>query len=136
MVRIPDVAELMLFDGCTRGELARIRSLVTAVLLPAGETVIESGDRPRQFAIIADGEVVVEDAGGDELAVLGPGTIVGELSLLRREPAGASVRTLTPVILYVGNRWEFQTMLEIAPSVDHQVLHLALDRLRPTRRAS
>ena len=127
---IPDVADLALFAGCTRRQLARIRSLVTAVLLPAGQTVIECGARPREFAVIADGEVAVEDPRGVELAVLGPGTIVGELGLLRRVPAGATVRTLTPVVLYVGNRWEFETMLRIAPNVDRQVLHLALARVR------
>jgi CRP-like cAMP-binding protein len=136
LVLIPDVADLALFAGCDRHELARIRSLTTAILLPAGATIIECGAAPRQFAVIADGEVVVEDAGGAEVAVLGPGSIVGELSLLCDVPAGATVRTLTPVVIYVGNRVEFHAMLDAAPPLDRRVTHLALDRLRPTRAAS
>jgi CRP-like cAMP-binding protein len=130
LVAIPDVAELALFAGCRRAELERIRSLLTAVLLPADHTIIERGAAPRQFAVIADGEVAVEDERGLEVAVLGPGSIVGELGLLRDMPAGATVRTLTPVVVYVGNRGEFLAMLEVSPSVDHEVLHLALARLR------
>src|SRR5829696_35053 len=125
LVLIPDVGDLALFAGCDRHELARIRSLTTAILLPAGATLIERGDAPRQFAVIADGEVVVEDERGRELAVLGPGTIVGELALLHDVPAGATVRTLTPVVVYVGNRWEFMAMLDAVPQLDRRVVHLA-----------
>ena len=62
--------------------------------------------------------------------MLGPGTIVGELGLLRDTPTEATVRTLTPVVVYVGNRWEFLAMLDVAPQLDRRVTHLALDRLR------
>jgi len=34
------------------------------------------------------------------------------------------------VVVYVGNRGEFLAMLEVSPAVDHEVLHLALARLR------
>jgi CRP-like cAMP-binding protein len=130
LVLIPDVGDLALFAGCARSELARIRSLLTAILLPAGEPLIELGAAPRQFAVIADGEVAVVDRRGVEVAVLGPGSIVGELGLLRDVPAGATVRTLTPVVVYVGNRVEFAAMLDAAPVLDRRIARLALDRLR------
>lgn len=136
LVLIPDVGDLSLFADCDRHELARIRSLVTAIMLPAGAVLIECGDAPRQFAVIADGEVTVEDGQGAELAVLGPGSIVGELALLRDVPAGAHVRALTPLVIYVGNRREFGAMLDTAPRLDARVVHLALDRLRPARAVS
>jgi len=136
LVVIPDVCELALFAGCGRQQLARIRSLVTGITLPAGALLIEIGDAPRQFAVIADGEVAVQDEQGAEVAVLGPGSIVGELGLLRDVPAAATVRTLTPAVVYVGNRAEFATMLDVAPHVDRRIAHLALDRLRTARAAS
>jgi CRP-like cAMP-binding protein len=127
---IPDVADLPLFARCNRYELARIRSLLTAILLPAGAVLIERGASPREFAVIADGEVSVVDADGVEVAVLGPGTIVGELGLLRDTAADSTVTALTPVVVYVGNRQEFMAMLETSPVIDHRVLHIAIDRLR------
>jgi CRP-like cAMP-binding protein len=136
LVLIPDVAHLALFAGCDRHELERIRSLVTAIRLPADHVVIERGAAPRQFAVIADGEVAVVDGRGVEVAVLGPGSIVGELGLLCDVPAGATVRTLTPVVVYVGNRWEFQAMLEASPRLDRRVAHLALARLHAARAVS
>jgi CRP-like cAMP-binding protein len=136
LVLIPDVRDLALFAGCDRQQLTRIRSLLTAIMLPAGELLIEHGAAPRQFAVVADGEVAVSDPRGDELAVLGPGSIVGELGLLRDVPAGATVRTLSPVVVYVGNRAEFAAMLDAAPDLDRRIAHLALDRLRTARAVS
>ena len=55
--------------------------------------------------------------------------MVGELGLLRDEPIGATVTTLTPVIAYVGNRREFFSLLDVAPEVQLRVLSTALQRL-------
>ena len=84
----------------------------------------------REFAVIADGEVAVTDAAGHEVAVLGPGEIVGELGLLRNDTTGAAVTTLTPVVAYVGNPREFASLLGVAPAIDHRVTRTALSRLR------
>jgi len=127
---IPAVSELSIFAGCGRSQLAQIESLLTALLLPAGAELIRAGVLAREFAVIADGEVVVRDASGHEVAVLGPGEIVGELGLLRHDPTGASVTTLTPVIAYVGNPREFASLLGVAPVIDHRVTRTALSRLR------
>jgi CRP-like cAMP-binding protein len=127
---IPDVADLDLFARCSRLELARVRSLVTAVLVPAGKVLIECGAPAREFIVIADGEVSVTDERDVELAVLGPGSIVGELGLLRDTCAGATVTTLTPVVAYVGNRREFKALLETSPLIDRRILHTAIERLR------
>ncbi len=128
LVTIPDVARLALFAGCSRVSLRRVRSLLTPILLPAGEVVIDLGAPPREFAVIADGEVSVADVTGREVAVLGAGAIVGELSLLRDQPTDATITTLTPVVVYVGNRREFFAMLDAAPEVERRVLRVALDR--------
>lgn len=81
-----------------RSELARVERLLTVVRLPIGCELITAGQAASEFAVIAGGEVAVADRRGRELAVLGPGEIVGELGLLRNLPTGASVTTLTPLI--------------------------------------
>ena len=127
---VPDIGELGPFARCSREQRAQLRRLLTPVPVAAGEVLIECGVPPREFGVIADGEVVVSAPDGTELAVLGPGAIVGELALLRDVPAGAWVTTLTPVVVYVGNRREFQAMLEVSPQIDLYVSHMALARLR------
>jgi CRP-like cAMP-binding protein len=126
---IPDVGRLSLFAGTGRFELERIRRQLTPVLVPAGYVLIERGAPATQFAIIADGEVSVTDGRGVEVAVLGPGAIVGELGLLRGVRTGATVTTLTPLVAYVGNRREFTAMLGASAAVDRRVVEVALDRV-------
>jgi CRP-like cAMP-binding protein len=127
---VPDIGALGPFVTCSREQQARLRSLLTPIPVAAGEVLIECGAPPREFGVIADGEVLVTAPDGTELAVLGPGAIIGELALLRDVPTRAWVTTLTPVVVYVGNRREFQAMLEISPEIDVYVSHLALARLR------
>ncbi|MET0146069.1 MAG: cyclic nucleotide-binding domain-containing protein [Ilumatobacteraceae bacterium] len=130
LTRVPDVAELSLFAGCGRDQLSQIRRLLTPIMLPAGALVIARGVPAREFCIIADGEVSVTADDGTELAVLGAGAIVGEIGLLRHERTGATVTTLTPVVLYVGNGGEFESMLDASADISHRVLEVALDRIR------
>ena len=127
---VPDIGELGPFVALHREQRAQLRRLLTPIPVAAGEVLIECGSPPREFGFIADGEVLVSDADGTELAVLGPGAIVGELALLRDAPTGARVTTLTPVVIYVGNRREFHAMLEVSPEIDVYVSHIALARLR------
>ena len=126
---IPDLAELGPFVGCTRDELTRLRSLLTPIPVAAGQVLIECGAPPREFGVVADGEVLVSGPDGDELAVLGPGAIIGELALLRDVPTGARVTSLTPAVIYVCTRREFHAMLEVSPDIDIYVSHVALARL-------
>ena len=126
---LPAVSELALFAGCRRSQLARIERLLTLIRLPIGCELMNAGDVAREFAILGEGEVAVVDARGREVAVLGPGEIVGELGLLRDEPIGATVTTLTPVIAFVGNRREFFSLLDVAPVVQLRVLSAAVPRL-------
>ena len=128
-VALPAVSELALFAGCRRSQLARIERLLTLIRLPIGCEVMTAGNAAREFAVLAEGEVAVVDVRGREVAVLGPGEIVGELGLLRDEPIGATVTTLTPVTAYVGNRREFFSLLEVAPEVQLRVLSAAVMRL-------
>jgi CRP/FNR family transcriptional regulator, cyclic AMP receptor protein len=129
VMTLPPVSELALFVGCRRSQLARIERLLTLVRLPIGCEVMAAGNVAREFAILAEGEASVVDVRGREIAVLGPGEIVGELGLLCDEPIGATVTTLTPVIAYVGNRREFFSLLDVAPQVQLRVLSTALQRL-------
>ena len=127
---VPDVGELGPFLTCDREQRATLRRLLTPIPVAAGEVLIECGAPPREFCVIADGEVLVSDPDGNELAVLGPGAIIGELALLRDVPTRARATTLTPVVVYVGNRREFQAMLDLSPQIDIYVSHVALARLR------
>jgi hypothetical protein len=64
--------------------------------LDAGEALITQGEEGQDLFLILDGVVDVE-VDGEEVAELGPGTLIGELALLEGGKRTASVFATTPV---------------------------------------
>jgi Cyclic nucleotide-binding domain len=64
--------------------------------LDAGEALVEQGDEGRELFLILDGIVDVE-VDGEEVAELGPGTLLGEMALLEGGKRTASVYATTQV---------------------------------------
>jgi hypothetical protein len=62
----------------------------------AGEALITQGEEGRELFLILDGIVDVE-VDGDEVAELGPGTLLGEMALLEGGTRQASVYATTPL---------------------------------------
>ena len=68
--------------------------------LDAGETLVEQGDEGRELFLILDGIVDVE-VDGEEVAELGPGSLLGEMALLEGGKRTASVYATTQVRVVV-----------------------------------
>lgn len=91
---------------------------------PAGRRLMAEGQRGLESAIVISGEVeVVHD--GRVVATLGPGDVVGELSLLDGLPRTADVRTSTDVELLVFSMRGLQQALATSAAVRDQVLRAA-----------
>ena len=80
-----------LFAGCTRKELERIARSGDEIKMTAGSLVVDQGQTGREAFVILDGTVTVK-RNGRKVATLGPGAIVGELSLLDHGPADGDRR--------------------------------------------
>jgi CRP-like cAMP-binding protein len=68
----------------------------------AGETLIHEGQRLDELFIVLQGELVVRvgPEGGTEIARLGPGEMIGDMSLLDSRPTNATVTTLGDARLF------------------------------------
>ena len=88
--------------------------------VPAGTTFMAEGQKGQESAIIIAGEAeVLHDS--QVLARLGPGEIVGELSLLDGVPRTADVRAVTDIELLVFSRQSLQQALATSARVLTQV---------------
>ena len=132
MAKKPDLPAvfktLPIFSRCTDDELRRIDRLADEVHVPAGRAMVRQGDLGREFALIVEGEAVVE-RDGVEVARLGPGAHFGELALLESIPRNASVIAATDMTVQVIDRRGFDTLLEDSPGLTRNLLRALAHRL-------
>ena len=112
---------LALFSCCSRRELQRTASLGTEVDVPAGHVLLREGEPGNQFVVVEEGAVALS-AGGRALGELGPGSFVGERSILDCGLVPTTVTTTAPTLVLVLTRGEFLDLLRTAPSIARRLL--------------
>ncbi len=128
------LADVVLFSGCSRKEIAQVASLATEVDIPEGKVLAREGQPGREFYVILDGKAAVS-IDGSEVATLGPGDFFGEMALLDQGPRVATVTATTPMEVAVLDPREFSTLIEEHPGVARKVLKVMAQRLRAAERA-
>jgi CRP/FNR family cyclic AMP-dependent transcriptional regulator len=127
---IAKLRQMPLFRACSKKDAARFAGVLTEVAVPAGDVLTrEDVVEFEQCLLILEGEAVVSRA-GTELAVLGPGSLVGEVATLTHGPRSATVRALTPLRVLVFDPRTFTTLLDSVPSVRSAVMGCMAARLR------
>jgi CRP-like cAMP-binding protein len=118
---------------------------MTPRFFPANTTFIREGDAGGSgfMALLVDGDVVVERVTVSHTApvtirVLGPGSLIGEIGLVDKEPRSASCTAGTDVWCAILNRDGIETMIAHDPVVAARLLlgvsaNIA-ERLRDTNR--
>ena len=114
-----------MFEGCTIRELDLIARAGTDIVMTAGTTIIDQGQTGREAFIVLDGTVSVR-RNGRRVAELGPGAMIGELSLLDHGPRTATVTCDTDCELFVLDQRHFMGVLHDTPQLAARLLaHLA-----------
>jgi len=105
--------------------------------LAAGTQLVKQGQEAAGLFLIASGGVQVssKDSDGDTVVVaqLGPGDVVGEISLLLRRPATADVHALHPTVALELTRERFQAAIREHPTLLSELYELATQRDEETR---
>jgi CRP/FNR family transcriptional regulator, cyclic AMP receptor protein len=123
-----------LFNGCTNKELDRIARSGDEVAMPAGTLLAEQGATGREAFIVLDGSVAVK-RNGRKVASLGPGSIVGELSLLDHGPRTAALSCESDCSIFVISQRHFLGVLDEVPTIVHKLLASLAGRIRELDRA-
>jgi CRP-like cAMP-binding protein len=114
--------------GLDEAETAALDEVCTVVDVPEGATLCREGRLGRQLVWILDGTATVERA-GDVIAVVGPGDVVGEGTMLgAHDLCSADVVADTPMTLAVVSRPEWLVLGERCPSLLRRLFALALER--------
>jgi CRP-like cAMP-binding protein len=130
-VNIDELAALNVFADIPVEDLAALAANLEPLHAAAGEVVMRQGEQAVSFAIIASGRVEIRHVGTDGQIVvteLSPGTIIGEIALLRNAPRTATVIAKDDVCGYVGYDAAFECMLAM-PVVADRMVRTARQRL-------
>jgi CRP/FNR family transcriptional regulator, cyclic AMP receptor protein len=124
------IAQVPLFEHCTKGELGEIASLADEIDLDKGKALMREGEIGHEFFVLLEGEADVTQ--GEELINhLGPGDFFGEIALISHGPRTATVTTTTAVRALVVTERSFHRLVEQHPQLQMKVLEAAVERLNP-----
>ena len=133
-----DLAECPILQGMTSDERQAVLVLVEQETYPQGETILREGRSIQILWIIVRGEceVIKSTNSGDEqqLAILKPQAVFGEMSFFHYAPHSASVRTLTEVEVLRLSRERYDQLLlagsTAASKIAFNTVKILSDRVR------
>jgi CRP-like cAMP-binding protein len=118
-----------LFAACTDKDLAKIAKAGDEVTIPAGYIMADQGQTGREAYVLLEGSATVR-RNGKKVAVAGPGTLVGELSLLDHGPRTATVTSDTECTVLVLDQRHFAALVDDVPAIGHKVMSVLAGRIR------
>jgi CRP-like cAMP-binding protein len=127
--RIELLGRMPLFSACSQRELGQVAALTVPAELKKGTVLTREGAAGGLAFIIATGRAEVTRR-GKRLARLGPGDVVGELSLIDGEPRSATVTALSDLEVLELDRRDLLKLMRKAPSVVRKLLESLSQRLR------
>ena len=132
---IDHLRSVPLFAACTKKELELIARSGDEIKMTAGTMLVDQGQTGHEAFVIVDGTVTVR-RNGRKIASLGPGAIVGELSLLDHGPRTARADCETDCTLFVIEQRHFLAIFDEVPALSHKLLATLASRIRELDRAS
>lgn len=127
--KIRALSEVPLFARCSSKDLEFVASRTDEVDVPAGRELVHQGNPGDTFYVLLDGQADVE-VDGKPRPTLEPGDFFGEISMLDRGPATATVVTRTPARLMVMSHAQFRDAVKGSDDLLGKVMAAMGERLR------
>jgi len=132
--KISILKEIPLFAGLGEDLLLKIEAISIEKSYKKGEIIILQDTSVEGLYILVSGRLRIsrssEDGRVKVLAILSPGDIIGEMSLLDDESASATVETMEDSRLMLIRKEDFQAMLLRYPLVTIEIARILGRRLR------
>jgi CRP-like cAMP-binding protein len=107
--------------------LSHIAALAAEVSVPAGKELVREGDYSYDVLAIEEGTASVT-RGGEKIADLGPGDVIGEMGVLERDQRNATVIATSPMLLMTLTTWDIRRLRKSAPEVVEHLRELVEQR--------
>lgn len=126
---LESLRNVALFSSCSTKDLEKIAKAADEVSVSPGTLIVDQGQTGREAFVIIKGSATVK-RNGKKVAALGPGSVVGELSLLDHGPRTAAVIAETDCVLLVISQRQFLAVIDAIPALSHKLLATLAGRIR------
>jgi CRP/FNR family transcriptional regulator, cyclic AMP receptor protein len=124
-----------LFSACSNKDLERIAKAADELTVGAGHVLCDQGQTGREAFVLMSGSATVR-RNGKKITTLGPGAMIGELSLLDHGPRTATVTTDGPCDVLVIDQRNFVGVIDSVPALAHKLMSSLASRIREFDRAT
>jgi CRP/FNR family transcriptional regulator, cyclic AMP receptor protein len=104
------------FSDLSDDALSKIAALAAEVSVPEGKELVREGDYSYDVLAIEEGTASVS-RGGDVIADLGPGDVIGEMGVLERSQRNATVVATSSMLLVTLTSWDIRKLRKSTPEV-------------------
>jgi CRP/FNR family transcriptional regulator, cyclic AMP receptor protein len=118
-----------LFASLNKRQLKAVASVCSEIRFEPGRAILKELEPGQHLVVITAGTATVQ-RGKTTIATVGPGDVVGEMSLIDDEPRSATVRADSEVDGIAIYRTAFRRLLEEHPSMASKLLQAQTARLR------
>lgn len=129
--KVLHLKNVTLFQDVLAEDLVTIARVANEHRFAAGEQLIRQGVPGEATYVVVEGEVKVT-RGDQTLATVGPGAVLGEMSVVSDVPTSADCVAVTRGVALRIAREEFHALLQDFPTTAIGVMHVLAQRLRET----
>jgi len=127
--KVDRLQRIPLFSRCSRRELQFLATRMDQLEIPPGKTLITEGQLTDTFYILLAGEVDILQKGRRRRR-LAAGDFFGEIGMLDRGPATATVVTASPVDVLILSHPQFRDAIRANAAIALKVMATMAERLR------
>lgn len=121
--------QVPLFASCSNKDLEKIARAGDEIQLAAGKLIVDQGQTGREAYVLLEGQATVK-RNNKKITTLGPGAVIGEMSLLDHGPRTATVTCDTDCQLLVIQQRHFLGVLDEVPALSHKLLAALASKVR------
>lgn len=111
--------QIPVFADLSPAAKTTLATFASEVSVPRGKELVREGDYSYELLAIEEGTASVT-RGGEHVADLGPGDVVGEVGVVERGQRNATVTATSPMLLIALDRWDVKRLSKQSPEIlDH-----------------